>query len=168
MFKTNPAALLALCAIAGSANAQAWTRLGNDGGVVSYLLADPTTPGRLYATAAGITVSDDAGRSWRPASIGLHATSRGAVLGLVADADLPGRLYVVDIDGRLMRSDDAALSWTPTGYSLSIAAAPFGFSRLPMADVPGSTTTLLLAAGDGTIYKSTDSGATFAPLIYLG
>lgn len=161
-------ALLALGATASGADAQSWTRLGNDGGVVEHLLADPTAPGRLYATAAGIAVSDDAGRSWRPANAGLHATDRGMVLGLVADVDLPGRLYLVDIDGRLMRSDDAAQSWIPAGYSLSVAAAPFGRGRLPMADVPGSTTTLLLATSDGTIHKSSDSGATFTPLAYLG
>ncbi|HSX58870.1 MAG TPA: hypothetical protein VLF18_01605 [Tahibacter sp.] len=156
-----------LCSVGGAAHSQSWVPLGNDGGFVDYLLVDPATPGRLYATAAGIAVSDDAGRHWRPANAGLHATTGSYIAGLVADADVPGRLYAIDRAGLVMRSDDAASNWVPTGYSLNLPLAAFGSSRLPMADVPGSATTLLITDGRSTIYKSTDSGATFSPLAYL-
>lgn len=154
--------------VTAAAAAQTWTPLGPDGGTVDYLLADPTTPGRLYATAMGLAISDDAGRSWRRAGHGLDGSARNWILGLVADADQAGRLYLVDADGRLMRSDDAGQHWVPAGYSLTIAAAPFGRGRLPMADVPGSTTSLLLVGDDGVLRKSTDSGATFSVLAYFG
>lgn len=161
--------LLALTAgaAASAADAQTWNRLGNDGGQVDHLLADPTQPGRVYVTSAGIALSDDAGRHWRPANAGLDSEARAVVVGLVADADQPGRLYLLDGAGRLMRSDNGAQSWLATGYSLILGAAPFGRGRLPMADVPGSSTSLLLVQSNA-VYKSTDSGATFTPIIQLG
>lgn len=158
------AALLTLPAVAG---AQQWTALSPGGGSVTYLLADPATPGRVYATGTGLFVSEDAGRNWRPSGNGLHATARGSILGLVADPDQPGRLYLFDSAGRLMRSDDAAQSWSATGFQLSLASAPFGRGRLAMADVPGSTGSLLVVGDDKILYKSTDSGVTFVPLSYI-
>ncbi|GMV30961.1 MAG: hypothetical protein AMXMBFR59_30860 [Rhodanobacteraceae bacterium] len=154
----------ALCALSTGALGQHWRGLGPGGGSVSYLLADPTTPGRVYATALGVSVSADAGRTWAPASTGLGAR---AAIGFVADPDSPGRLYFVDTDGRMMRSDNGAQGWAATGYQFGIDAAPFGYSRLPMADVPGSTTTLLLAGNDSVLYRSVDAGVSFSGVSYI-
>ncbi|WP_257387030.1 sialidase family protein [Tahibacter caeni] len=150
-----------------AAPAQRWTSVGPDGGYVGYLLADPNVPGRIYAAGYGLYVSSDAGRSWRSASVGLQAKARMG-LGISADPDQPGRLYLIDFDGRLMRSDDSAASWSPTGYAISLAAAPFGRGRIAMADIPASTTDLLIAPGDGYVYRSSDSGESFVAIAYLG
>ncbi len=157
----------ALFAVSATAVAQEWTSLGPGGGSISSLLVDPALPGRVYATGYGVSVSADAGRTWAAASTGLDATARTAIRGLVADPDQPGRLYLVDYDGRMMRSDNHAQSWTATGFRFGTGAEPFGLVRFAMADVPGTTGTLLVAASNGYLYKTADGGSTFSVLSYL-
>jgi photosystem II stability/assembly factor-like uncharacterized protein len=76
---------------------------------LNALAADPSTAGRLYATAAeGVFRSDDGGRTWAAKVGGLVMS---AVTGLAADSQLPSTLYAVDADGVLSRSPDGGSSW---------------------------------------------------------
>ena len=70
---------------------------------------DPSTAGRLYATARqGVFRSDDGGRTWTARVAGLVAA---AITGLAADSELPSTLYAVNADGVLSRSPDGGSSW---------------------------------------------------------
>jgi len=76
---------------------------------LNALAVDPSTAGRLYATAReGVFRSDDGGRTWA-AKVGGLVTS--AVTGLAADSELPSTLYAVNADGVLSRSPDGGSSW---------------------------------------------------------
>src|ERR1700724_2106295 len=76
---------------------------------LNALAFDPSTAGRLYATAReGVFRSDDGGRTWT-AKVGGLVTA--AVTGLAADSELPSTLYAVDADGVLSRSPDGGSSW---------------------------------------------------------
>ena len=76
---------------------------------LNSLAVDPSTAGRLYATAReGVFRSDDGGRTWAAKVVGLVTS---AVIGLAADSGLPSTLYAVDDDGVLSRSPDGGSSW---------------------------------------------------------
>lgn len=125
-------------------------------------------PGRVYAVNPGVSVSHNAGRSWSPASQGLYSSGLTSIKSLVADRDQAGRLYLVDGSGRVMRSDDAAQNWTPTGFQFGAQGAPGSPGSVFMADLPGSTNALLIGTSDGGIYRSTDGGTSLTALSYLG
>jgi photosystem II stability/assembly factor-like uncharacterized protein len=98
--------------------------------------------------------SDDAGRHWQETGSGLsfNATYGGPISRSVV---VPQNHYLFEAGVRLMRSEDNGDSWTPTGLRL----------------VGGDNVTAVLAIPGGVIYssytgtfRSTDSGATFAPV----
>lgn len=137
-----------------------WQGRGPEGGDIDQLLADPLVPGRVYASGhAGIFRSDDGGHHWTPMNATVSFSSRQ--YDLVADNDVPGRLYGMTWDGRLLRSDDAAESWTPTGFELDGLENYFFYSPMVLIDVPQNSTDLLLSLPQGYLLRSSDNGATF-------
>jgi photosystem II stability/assembly factor-like uncharacterized protein len=107
--------------------------------------ADPRQGGK---EPLGLIVSDDAGRSWRPLSLGgqvdLHIIRVGNRLTYGVDA----------ISGSLLVSDDSASSW-------SVGQPPKPL--LDLAVDPDDERHLLGAAEDG-LYRSRDRGSRWQPI----
>ena len=102
--------------LSGIAHAASWWRLPLWGAEVRVFALDPFAPGVVYCgTSRGnVYVSSDSGRSWAPARNG-PAFPGHYVSGLVADPDVPGRLWaslVGDLGGGLLaESDDRGATW---------------------------------------------------------
>ncbi len=163
--------LLSLPALA-LAGPGVWTSSGPSGGIVYGLAFNPVTPTTIYAnTGGGFFKTTNRGASWTRAENGISGLGFAQVFSL--DADSPAVLYLVAGDGRLYRSDDAALNWAPTGY-----VAPDDTYVTSIADVPGVSGQLLISLAVGLdpstgaplpvpgvkVLRSTDSGASFLPL----
>lgn len=152
-------ALAASMPFAG-ATAQVWRAIGQHGGDVHALAADPNVDGRVYAaTENGFFRSDDAGRHWTPVGgdlIPIRDIARPYAF--VVDRDQAGRLWFMNVFGDLWRSDDGALSWSPTGYSAGRSTPDY---TPYLTDVAGSSTGLLYADPQRYVYRSDDGGATF-------
>lgn len=154
--------------LASTAAAQQWRGLGPEGGDMVKVLADPAVAGRAYAVGSyGMSRTDDAGRNWLTVGAGLSQYGMGIPWAFAADGQVPGRLFFLDYSGRLMRSDDAALNWAPTGYSVPLTALGLGSyypTRYTLTVVPGAGGGVLLTLTNGYIYKSTDLGVSFQSL----
>lgn len=152
----------------GYAGAGFWTSTGPYGGRAVSMQIDPADPATIYLSSrGGVFKSIDGGASWNRAQNGL-AGSGTSEPRLLMDRDRPGRLYLVDGSGRLMRTTDGAANWTATGFN-PVAA---GLGIRDYADVPtparnGEFYLAATAIGAGTgsgIYRTTDDGATFTRL----
>ena len=108
------------------------------------LAIDPRDRDRaVAATEAGLFVTEDAGREWRPMSV------RNQLLGLLA-WPVRDRLYLVDGAGTVQVSSDRGESWRPVG---SIGGQPAAFMA--------TEDQLLAALPDGTVRRSADDGASW-------
>jgi len=160
-------AMLPMLALAGPG---VWTSSGPSGGLVYALQFNPVSPTIIYAgSEGGFFKTTNRGASWTRAENGL--ASFGGGLPFVLDADNPSTLYAFSRDRRLYRSDDGALNWATTGYTL-----PVNTSVTAMADIPGSTGQLMISvsadlspvtgvpvAVSGTlVLRSNDSGVSFS------
>jgi hypothetical protein len=106
------------------------------------LAIDPRDPDHIVAsTERGIFSSADAGKTWRP--------RRDDTAGLLA-WPAPDRLYLVDGQGQVQRSEDGGREWQPTG---SIGGQPAAFIAHESA--------LYAALADSTVKRSADGGATW-------
>ena len=158
MFGRLAAAVLLACT--APAFAATWTPLGPEGGPVNAMLLDPNVESWVYALGhSGLFRSEDSGYSWEEAGDGLDSSNLFYAHLLVADRERPGRLYLFETDGRLMRSDDFGKSWKPTGYSTPMPQLP-----LALVDGAGAGEDLYLTLDQRFVYKSTDGGRSFAPL----
>ncbi len=136
---------------------------------VGYLTTDlaSSEDGTLYAaTLFGITRSDDAGSTWRPAFDG--GLDRGAppwdgVERLIVSRNSVGRRVIAAGDSGVWISTDGA-SWLEASHDLE---------SLPVASIlaaPRGHGTLLAATSDGiwdpgsSIFRSADTGTTWARL----
>lgn len=133
---------------------------------VGALLIDPSTPTTLYATISnftdnGVYKSTDGGATWNRRSNGLGTS---AITGIVIDPTTPNTLYA-SIDGccaavtRIYKTTDGADNWVPVGSSpplvpMALTIDPLNPSTLYVSD----------AANPGTVFRSTNSGATWQPL----
>ncbi len=146
-----------------------WTSSGPSGGIVSDLEFNPVTPTTIYANSGGgFFKTTNRGASWTRAENGIAGLKGVRVF--VLDADSPAVLYLVAGDGRLYRSNDAALNWAPTGY-----VTPDDTYITSIADVPGVTGAVLIALAVDLnpmtgaplpvpgikLLRSTDSGVSF-------
>jgi photosystem II stability/assembly factor-like uncharacterized protein len=138
--------LMIVCAVVVRAGTNQWTNTGPEGGFVSSVAIDPQTPGTLYAaTGAAVFKSSDRGASWGEAG----PTHEGGVYRLVIDPTKPETLYA--LGGQLLRSTDAAVTWTALGFSCSC---------LDLAIDPLSSR-LYLTSSEGVVYNSEDAGETW-------
>jgi photosystem II stability/assembly factor-like uncharacterized protein len=126
---------------------------------VGGVVADPQTPGRVYAIPAfgsgsfagsgsGVTRSDDGGSTWLPLR-GLPAAQVGT---FVIDPLNPNRLYAGNFAG-IVRSLDGGATWTSTSITDTTYA---------IAVDPITPSTVYAAQYDTGIFKSTDSGDVWA------
>ena len=141
-------AFLVAVPVVACAGSGIWTSTGPYGGLTYDLVIDPATPSNLYATSrGGVFRSSDGGTSWQRAQSGIIG-SVSWDYPLMMDGDRPQRLYSMDTAGRLYRSTDGALNWSPTGYVL-----PATESAWRLADKPGAGT-------EGVYFLATQSGGS--------
>jgi hypothetical protein len=123
-------------------------------GLVTSLAIDPADPNVLYAglLGAGVYKTTNAGATWVPASAGLTSMD---VLGLAVDAATPSTIYAGCRTGGVFRSLDGGTSWSMSGGTPGLTA--WGFAIDP------TNASIVYAATEGGVMKSTNGGATFAP-----
>src|SRR5512141_208086 len=90
-----------------------------EGGLVTALVIDPTTPSRVYAsTARNLFASADGGETWMPLSLGLERHFVGA---LAIDRRPPAALYVGTNAGALLRGLAGDKNWARVDRGLAEA-----------------------------------------------
>ncbi|HEX3529372.1 MAG TPA: hypothetical protein VH988_20130 [Thermoanaerobaculia bacterium] len=119
---------------------------------VAVIAVDPDSSSHLYAGGDKLYQSLDAGATWSV----LSAAIRPAVL--VLDPAAHGVLYAALNGGGVARSGDGGATW-----QISRAGLPPHAALLALAIDPVHSSTLY-AASTIAVYRSTDSGATWAPL----
>jgi photosystem II stability/assembly factor-like uncharacterized protein len=158
-------AAAAFVALAASARGAAWWRLPLWGAEVRVFALDPFAAGVVYiGTSRGnVYVSSDSGRTWSPARSG-PAFPGYYVSGLVADPDVPGRLWatlVGDLGGGLLaRSDDRGAAWTvllEDRRSVPTRALAIGPAR-PRTIAIGGDDGVRLSADGGRTWTRTGEG----------
>jgi photosystem II stability/assembly factor-like uncharacterized protein len=122
---------------------------------LSAIVADPQTPGTIYAVSNGVNKSTDGGTSWLSLNSGLPGgTAAGAVRFLAIDPQNTATLYATLYDGRLFKIADAAATWSDTGVpakSNTVAIDP---------QQPGT----VYAGTSSGLFKSGDGGASWRNL----
>ncbi|MDY7093306.1 MAG: hypothetical protein SX243_10090 [Acidobacteriota bacterium] len=109
----------------------------------------------LVASAAGLYVSFNRGLSFRRLGDGVF----GAVLSV--REDLRSRaLFVSTLDGRLFRSNPERTQWENLTETLPSRPFPRGFAQI----FPNGNEELLVLTDALILYRSSDSGATWAPV----
>ncbi len=124
---------------------------------------DPVDPRHLYAVVGGrLAVSGDAGASWTA-----QPAAGGDLRALILDPSAPRTLYAGGCDG-VRKSPDGGITWRASGEGIALAAAgaasPACVERLAID--PRRPETLYAGAGGALsgLYRSTDAGASWAPL----
>ncbi len=121
----------------------------------------------LAATTLGVFVSTDAGQSWGSGSGCWLPTLRGVATDVVF-SPIPNSTVFAAVDGQVFSSNDG-LTWTRSTTPQSTSSSPGGcFSagvcgriNLAIAAYP-PTTELIAATQDGTVWRTFDSGDTWA------
>jgi photosystem II stability/assembly factor-like uncharacterized protein len=149
-------ALLLLAA--GFAHAGTWESHGPIGGNGMAVAVAPSEPTTIYAgtNGGGIFKSTDGGAVWSAVNGGISNPGDWNVEALVLDPTTPDRAYAAvssGTSGGVFRTTNGGASWTLSsfGFATDVAIDP-------------ATPQNLWAAG-AAVYKSTDSGATWTPLL---
>ena len=118
----------------------------------------PDDPNHLYALVAGQGAfqSTDGGRTWQPLG-----SLPNDVMALAAAGGNPATIYAGSMSAGVLRSADGGRSWTQ-------ATAGMGARGIYALAVDLSTQRTVYASGDGGLYKSTDSGASWSKLPFPG
>ncbi|MFI5231438.1 MAG: hypothetical protein ACHQSE_02885 [Gemmatimonadales bacterium] len=166
------------------ASSQSWTALGpapiNVTGSLAYtgrinsIALHPTDPQTLYVGTAtgGVWKTTNGGTSWAP----LTDDQCGLAMGSVAlDPVNPQIVYAgtgeenFSLDSYqgcgVLVSTDGGATWTQTGAATFVAAngsAAVGKILIDAATAGSTTSTVVLASTVGGLYRSTNSGATWA------
>ena len=152
--------LAALTGLAPLGRAQAglniWTSGGPEGGAVSALAIDPTTPGRLYAAGSGAFKSATGGSIWIPINTGLGTTP--LLRALAIDPQTPATLYAGTLLGGVFKSTNGGANWAPMNIGLTSLAV------VALAIDPQTPNTLYAGTSDGGVFKSTNGGTSWAPM----
>jgi len=118
------------------------------------LTVDPSRPDRVFATTAeGLTMSDDAGRTFD-----IVAGAPTLLLVEALDTAAGGGLVGVDPEGAVWRQNSSSGTWTQTGATTGI---PDAFT------VVGGPVPWILAADARSIAASDDFGVTWTELVTL-
>lgn len=153
-------AFFILTATPTGAGVHRWTPVGPEGGTVTQLLPDPTTPDVVWALVDHRPFrSADGGLTWSERSTGLpFPLLQPPVESLAIDRAQPDTLLAKA--GGLYRTTDAGVSW-----SLVLEASTLGSSFHLQGD-PTAPGTFYVVNGLGPlrVRRSTDHGATWAPV----
>ncbi len=145
-----------------------WSALKTDVGasVVSPLAVDPKNPSILFAgTSSGILKSSDGGATWSAATAGLP--SGASVNALLIDPATSGVVYVgvgYPADG-VYKSADGGNTWSAAKTGLpkrSVTGLAFDPTN---PSILYAVTQSNRSSVDGGIFKSTNGGASWAPLL---
>ncbi|MDY7229862.1 WD40/YVTN/BNR-like repeat-containing protein [Hyalangium rubrum] len=119
-----------------------------------------------YSSANGIYRSEDGGETWLTSLAPIPDTRYTAIR--IAPSD-PRRLYVSGQDSRglfLSRSDDGGQTWTQLPLVLPQAVSPYDFVLRVVSEAsPDILWVTVSASGGSYLLKSTDGGATLAPVL---
>jgi photosystem II stability/assembly factor-like uncharacterized protein len=159
--------------VASARGASSWSSLGpigrptgDDSGVgrLNIVRFDPTNTATMYVGApdGGLWKSTNSGASW---------TTNTDFLGVIGVSDLaidPNNTQIMylatgDLEGDrrsigVLKSTDGGANWVTTGLSWT-ASDNYKISKLLMHP---SNSSILLAATDGGVFRSTDAGATWS------
>ena len=154
------AVLASACLCLGASSAFAHGTLnfrGSEGGIVHAILAVPAEPAAFYAATsqAGVFMSTDRGRHWRPVNRGL---TRVNVLTLASDPASPRTLYA-GTDGGLFKSVDGGTTWRIAGTELANEQVK---ALLPD---PKDAKTIYAGTAHG-LWHSADGGASWSRLAH--
>ena len=145
-----------------------WTQLGLNtfwGQDIFNVVVSPTNPSNILAAATtGLWSLSDGGATWQRISTSFPTIAFGASFtSLVLDPTNSSRLYAAG-GGEIFRSTDAGATWTlsTTASTGGCFAAVGTCSRISLAIAASSPSTVVAAAGDGTLWRTTDSGATWS------
>ncbi len=154
-------ALLLGLAFATAAAAQSWQSLGPPGGDVRALAADPQHSERLYlGTPDGhIFGSQDAGDSWKLLGR-ISSRTDSVITAILVDPRNPQRIFAAAwtrdpsaiAGGGVFRSDDAGISWRPSGLR--------GQAVRALAQANSDPDVLVAGTLEG-VFQSRDLGATW-------
>jgi photosystem II stability/assembly factor-like uncharacterized protein len=136
------------------------------GAVIMSLAVDPATPSNVYATYGGsegwgVLKSTDAGQSWSALNTGLPPYNTSSVIAVSPTS--PSTVYTGYVDfnvgrGRLVKSADGGKSWNAADAGLTY----IGVRVLAMD--PQDSSTLYAGMGEGYVFKSVNSGASWTKL----
>ncbi|MGD0292310.1 MAG: hypothetical protein ABSB30_00485 [Terracidiphilus sp.] len=133
--------------------------VGPGGGHITYAL-DPSSPGRLYASAyqSGLYKSTDSGASWEP-----FATNQSfPFYGGLAGVSVNGTIYVQDpTDGTVYNSADQGTTWTHI-------VSPSANSVSALTLDPLNASVLYATDSSGAIYRSKNTASTWTLLSLPG
>jgi hypothetical protein len=130
--------------------APASARMAGDAKLHTVVAARRDGGAKLFsATARGLQVSEDAGRSWERLPVAGRETR---IFALETHPTVPGKLYVGSSDG-LWMSTDSGRSWDPLPYPGSVPLA--------LAAAPSEPNTLYLSTARQGIHKSKNGGRSW-------
>ena len=144
--------LCALCFFINTASAGTWSPAnGPSDGFIKTIVIDPTTSSTLYmGSQYGILKSMDGGNNWTAANTGLTNLNFSSI---AIDPVTPSIIYAATWNGGVFKSVDGGGNWVAS-------SGAFGWLRCLVID-PATPSTLYAGTGAG-VYKSVDSGATWA------
>ena len=141
-------------------NAATWTssEAGIDIAQVTALLADPASPGTVYAaTFDGVSKSVDGGGTWLGVNNGLPIAPVSA---LASRSGSPRTLLAATLGSGVWKSTDGGATWTSSAQGLTDT-----FIGSLVVDPSNSSTVYAGTDHSGTssqrVFKSTDGGATW-------
>ena len=139
-----------------------WSTAGNApiGARVVALAIDPLDANKIYSsTNDRIYRSVDGGNTWQAAFSGLKGTTPYSI------AVVPGALFTGTSNG-LFKSTDGGVTWSASDAGFPVIGGGNSNPILTLTVLADpSTPTTLYATPRGLLYKSTDSGASWRPVV---
>ena len=137
--------LIALLGLGGPAHAAEPGRV-----ITLSLVLDPSAPATLYAgtLGRGVFVSRDGGAGWSPSGL-----TGGSIYTLVIDPAEPATLYAGG--SGIFKSRDGGATWTAL-----TAGQPELRATVALVIDPARPSTLYAGTSYGSIFRTTDGGAT--------
>ena len=142
-----------LLAAAATAQDPGWVLQG-EGGLITALVLEPSSPSVLFAaTARGISKTSDGGRLWRRCIRGFDGRS---VPSLAIDPRRPQRLFATTDTGGVFKSVAGGDHWAPANTRWT---APYIGT---VAVDPHSSATVYAGSESGRLFKSTNGGDSWS------
>ena len=137
--------------------------------ITSAIVFDPTTPSTIYVgTFNGLFRSTDSGSTWTPLNNFSGLTGPPGVATIAIDPTTPSTMYagIPSFSGGIFKTTNGGANWSPINNGLSDDPEN-SFPRVVVID-PFNPATLYAGfgspAGRGNLYKSTNAGASWAPI----
>jgi photosystem II stability/assembly factor-like uncharacterized protein len=140
-----------------------WQYKGYAGTYLANIVADPLTPTTAYAYYynSGFYVTTNGGASWTVSNTGLPSSA--IIYDMVAASD--GSLYVYVYQYGIYKSTNQGASWVAVNTGLPsfiYTGTPFGSSAHVLTVSPSNPFVLYFAV-NGTVYRTTNGGGSWAP-----